>query len=89
MNTALMLCLLQEHLITMNTSIHTQAAIRTLSQAFAPLNCMIHAARKGSFSFTLVDKTGIAQYSQRLYPGQYNDDSLQQVIERTRQSLTA
>ena len=40
-------------------------------------------------SYTHLDKTGIAQYSQRLYPGQYNDESLQQVIERTRQSLTA
>ena len=67
-----------------------QRAIHTLHQAFAPMQCLIAAqSRKGSFSFTLVDKTGIAQYSQRLYPGQYNDDSLQQVIERTRQSLTA
>jgi len=85
-----MLCLLQEHLITMNTSIHTQAAIRTLSQAFAPLNCMIHAARKGSFSFTLVNEHGIARHSERLYPEQYESaEPLQAVIDRTRQALVA
>lgn len=90
MNTALMLCLLQEHLITMNTSIHTQAAISTLSQAFAPLNCMIHAARKGSFSFTLVNEHGIARHSERLYPEQYESaEPLQAVIDRTRQALIA
>ena len=65
------------------------SAVGTLSQAFAPLKCLIVAPRKGSFSFTLVNQAGIAQYSQRLYPGQYNGESLQQVIERTRQSLTA
>ena len=90
MNTALMLCLLQEHPITMNTSIHTQAAISTLSQAFAPLNCMIHAARKGSFSFTLVNEHGIARHSERLYPEQYESaEPLQAVIDRTRQALIA
>ena len=73
----------------MNTQHQIQKAISTLTHAFAPFDCRIQATRKGSFSFTLVDKTGIAQYSQRLYPGQYNDDSLQQVIERTRQSLVA
>ena len=65
-----------------------QNAVRTLSQAFAPLDCRIQAAHKGSFSFTLVDKAGIAQYSQRLYPGQYSNSSLEQVIARTKQSLT-
>lgn len=73
----------------MNTQHQIQKAIHTLSQAFAPLDCRIQAARKGNFSFTLVDNTGIAHYSQRLYRGQYSDESLQRVIERTRQSLTA
>ncbi|TBU86204.1 hypothetical protein [Phytopseudomonas dryadis] len=71
----------------MNTHHQIQVAIRTLSSAFAPLACHILAARKGSFSFTVVDHTGVAQHSQRLYPGQYSGDSLQNVIERTRQSL--
>ena len=75
--------------LRINAQHQIQKAISTLTHAFAPFDCRIQATRKGSFSFTLVDKTGIAQYSQRLYPGQYNDDSLQQVIERTRQSLTA
>ncbi|PWB32903.1 hypothetical protein DCO48_11940 [Pseudomonas sp. SDI] len=75
----------------MNQSTHTQAAIRTLTQAFAPLNCLIVAAsRKGSFSFTLVDDNGIAQHSERLYPEQYTSAApLQAVIDRTRQSLIA
>ncbi|MHC6224482.1 hypothetical protein ACYU03_06835 [Pseudomonas sp. X10] len=69
---------------------HFQVAVRTLSQAFAPLNCLILAPRKGSFSFTLVDEHGIACHSERLYPEQYNRaEPLQAVIERTRQSLTA
>ncbi len=80
---------LKETLRKMHTQHQIQKAISTLTHAFAPFDCRIQAARKGSFSFTLVDKTGIAQYSQRLYPGQYGDDSLQQVIERTRQSLIA
>ncbi|MGE8498777.1 MAG: hypothetical protein ACN6O6_14810 [Pseudomonas sp.] len=73
----------------MNTHHQLQDAIRTLSSAFAPFDCRILAARKGSFSFTVVNKAGIAQHSQRLYPGQYSEESLQQVIERTRQSLMA
>lgn len=67
-----------------------QAAIGTLSQAFAPLKCVIQAPRKGSFSFTLVDQYGIACHSERLYPEQYrNAAPLQAVIDRTRQSLVA
>lgn len=73
----------------MNTHQQIQDAIRTLTSAFAPLDCRILAARKGSFSFTIVNHAGIAQHSQRLYPGQYNGASLQKVIERARQSLTA
>ncbi|WP_250561964.1 hypothetical protein, partial [Pseudomonas sp. PAH14] len=45
-----------------------QVAFGTLSQAFAPLKCLIVAPRKGSFSFTLVDEHGIACHSERLYP---------------------
>ncbi|SDG31704.1 hypothetical protein SAMN05216381_3705 [Pseudomonas seleniipraecipitans] len=71
----------------MNTNQQIQTAIHTLSNAFAPLACHILAARKGSFSFTVVDHTGVAQHTQRLYPGQYSDDSLKGVIERTRQAL--
>ena len=39
----------------MSTQIQTQDAIRTLTNAFAPMNCLIMAARKGCFSFTLVN----------------------------------
>lgn len=73
----------------MTTQHQIQAAMRTLTQAFSPFDCRIMAARKGSFSFTIVNQAGIARHSQRLYPGQYSDESLQQVIERARQSLTA
>ncbi len=73
----------------MNSQQQIQDAIRTLSSAFAPLDCRILAARKGSFSFTIVNHAGIAQHSQRLYPGQYGSESLQQVIQRARQSLLA
>ncbi len=74
----------------MTHNAHTQAAIRTLSQAFAPLNCIILASRKNSFSFTLVDEHGIAQHSERLYPEQYTRaEPLQAVIDRTRQALIA
>ncbi|MFV3406700.1 MULTISPECIES: hypothetical protein [Pseudomonas] len=67
-----------------------QTAFGTLSQAFAPLKCLIVAPRKGSFSFTLVDEHGVACHTERLYPEQYNRaEPLQAVIERTRQSLTA
>ncbi|MBC3411646.1 MULTISPECIES: hypothetical protein [Pseudomonas] len=66
------------------------AAFGKLSQAFAPLTCLIVAPRKGSFSFTLVDEYGVACHTERLYPDQYNRaEPLQAVIERTRQSLTA
>lgn len=73
----------------MQTQQQIQDAIRTLASAFAPLDCRIMAARKGSFSFTIVNQAGIAQHSQRLYPGQYSGDHLQQVIARARQSLAA
>ncbi|MBH3430705.1 hypothetical protein [Pseudomonas alkylphenolica] len=74
----------------MTHSIHTQAAISTLSQAFAPLNCLILASRNGGFSFTLVNEHGIARHSERLYPEQYSQaEPLQAVIERTRQALVA
>lgn len=73
----------------MSTQYQIQAAIQTLAAAFAPLNCHIQAARKGCFSFTLVNEQGIARHSQRLYPGQYSSEPLQAVIERTRQALAA
>jgi hypothetical protein len=74
----------------MTTQIHTQDAIRTLTNAFAPMNCLIMAARKGCFSFTLVNEHGIARHSERLYPDQYSSaEPLQAVIERTRQALVA
>jgi hypothetical protein len=72
----------------MTTQIHTQDAIRTLTNAFAPMNCLIMAARKGCF--TLVNEHGIARHSERLYPDQYSSaEPLQAVIERTRQALVA
>eukprot|EP01133_Synstelium_polycarpum_P001055 gene1055-1198_t len=72
----------------MSTQIHTQDAIRTLTNAFAPMNCLIMAARKGCFSFTLVNEHGIARHSERLYPDQYSSaEPLQAVIDRTRQAL--
>ena len=73
----------------MNTQQQIQDAVSTLSRAFAPFDCRILAARKGSFSFTVVNQAGIAQHSQRLYPGQYSGPHLQQVIDRTRQVLKA
>ncbi|MCY1390619.1 hypothetical protein D3C76_772910 [compost metagenome] len=74
----------------MNTSIQIQEAIRTLSGAFAPLNCIIMAKRKNGFSFTLVNEHGIARHSERLYPQQYQKpEPLQAVIERVQSSLTA
>lgn len=73
----------------MSTQTQIQAAIRTLATAFAPLSCQIQAARKGCFSFTLVNEQGIARHSQRLYPGQYASAPLQEVIERARQALAA
>ncbi|MBS7660784.1 hypothetical protein I0D00_02315 [Pseudomonas lalucatii] len=73
----------------MNTQQQLRTAMHTLSSAFAPHDCRILAARNGSFSFTIVNHAGIAQHSQRLYPGQYGDESLQQVIRRARQTLRA
>jgi hypothetical protein len=74
----------------MNAQIQTQDAIRTLTKAFAPMNCLIMAARKGCFSFTLVKEHGNARHSERLYPDQYSSaEPLQAVIERTRQALVA
>lgn len=68
---------------------HIQNAIRTLSAAFAPFACHIQAVRNGSFSFTIVNDSGVARHSERLYPEQYSEDSLQRVIDRTRQSLAS
>ncbi|AZC19996.1 hypothetical protein [Pseudomonas sp. CMR5c] len=74
----------------MSSQIQTQNAIRTLTNAFAPLNCLIMATRKNGFSFTLVNEHGIARHSERLYPDQYSSaEPLQAVIERTRQALVA
>lgn len=74
----------------MTTHIQTQAAIRTLTNAFAPMDCLIMATRKGCFSFTIVNEHGIARHSERLYPDQYSSaEPLQAVIDRTRQALTA
>ncbi|MGH8433515.1 MAG: hypothetical protein ACRERX_03320 [Pseudomonas sp.] len=73
----------------MSTQHQVQDAIRTLSSAFAPLDCQIQAVRKGCFSFTIVNECGIARHSERLYPEQYSSGSLQQVIDRTRQVLAA
>ncbi|MBD8491476.1 hypothetical protein IFR09_05565 [Pseudomonas syringae] len=71
-------------------NVHTQHAISTLTHAFAPMNCLILASRKGSFSFTLVNEHGIARHSERLYPEQYASAApLQAIIDRTRQALAA
>ena len=54
------------------------------------MSCLIMAARKGCFSFTIVNEHGIARHSERLYPEQYSSaEPLQAVIERTRQALVA
>jgi len=74
----------------MTHTIHTQDAIRTLTSAFAPMNCLIMAARKGCFSFTVVNEYGVARHTERLYPEQYSSaETFQAVIDRTRQALTA
>ncbi|MBO3277046.1 hypothetical protein [Pseudomonas schmalbachii] len=74
----------------MNTPTQIQHAIHTLSSAFAPLNCIVMARKKDSFSFTLVNEHGIARHSERLYPQQYQKpEPLQAVIERIQSSLTA
>ncbi len=74
----------------MTHAIHTQDAIRTLTNAFAPLDCLINATRNGSFSYTLVDKHGVARRSERVYPEQYaSAGPLQAIIDRTRQALVA
>ena len=73
----------------MHTQHQIQDAMRILSDAFAPFACHIMAARKGNFSFTVVDQTGVAKHSQRLYPEQYSSEGLPRVIERARQSLRA
>jgi hypothetical protein len=68
-----------------------QMAMSTLSGAFAPHNCVIQApGTKGNFSFTVVNQHGVVCHTQRLYPDQYvGSDRLQQIIDRTRKSLTA
>lgn len=74
----------------MKKTIQIQEAIRTLKAAFAPLNCIILAPRKDSFSFALVDEHGVACHSERLYPQQYlADEPLQAVIARVQSSLAA
>ncbi|MDH4561272.1 MULTISPECIES: hypothetical protein [unclassified Pseudomonas] len=67
-----------------------QAAISTLTHAFAPFTCHITAARNGNFSFTIVNEFGVARHSERLYPEHYGDaDHLQNVIDRTHKALNA
>ena len=74
----------------MSTQIHTQDAIRTLTNAFAPMNCLIMAARKGCFSFTLVNEHGIAKHTERLYPQQYQGEApLNAVIQRVQATIAA
>ncbi len=74
----------------MKTTTQIQDAIHTLKSAFAPLNCIILAARKDSFSFTLVNEHGIARHSERLYPQQYQTpEPLKAVIKRVQSSLAA
>ena len=66
-----------------------QAAISTLTRAFAPLTCHITAARNGNFSFTIVNEYGVARHSERLYPEHYGDaGQLQHVIDRAQKALT-
>ncbi|WXL24027.1 hypothetical protein WG219_11750 [Ectopseudomonas mendocina] len=71
----------------MNTHHQIQDAVSTLTNAFAPLDCHILAPRNGSFSFTVVNKSGIARHTQRLYPGQYSQANLQQVIDRAKRAI--
>lgn len=67
----------------------TQDAIRTLTAAFAPFDCLIQATRKGNFSFTIVDQHGVACHSERLYPEQYDDSGkMEEVINRVRKKNT-
>ncbi|MBT8768438.1 hypothetical protein [Pseudomonas boanensis] len=73
----------------MNIHHKTQAAISTLTHAFAPFTCHITAARNGNFSFTVVNEHGVARHSERLYPEHYgNANRLQNVIDRAQKSLT-
>ncbi|WP_044872340.1 hypothetical protein [Pseudomonas sp. LFM046] len=66
-----------------------QAAISTLTSAFAPFTCHITAARNGNFSFTVVNEFGVARHSERLYPEQYGDaDHMKNVIDRAQKALT-
>ncbi|SZD43518.1 Uncharacterised protein [Pseudomonas aeruginosa] len=68
----------------------TQDAIRTLTAAFAPFDCLIQATRKGNFSFTIVDQHGVACHSERLYPEQYDDSGkMEAVINRVRKKTLA
>jgi len=74
----------------MKKSTQIQEAIGTLKAAFAPLNCIILAPRKDSFSFALVDEYGVACHSERLYPQQYQAaEPLQAVIARVQSTLAA
>lgn len=68
----------------------TQDAIRTLTAAFAPFDCLIQATRRGNFSFTIVDQHGVACHSERLYPEQYDDSGkMEEVINRVRKKTLA
>lgn len=72
----------------MQTYPQTHEAIRALTHAFAPMNCIIMAARNGNFSFTVVNEHGIARHSERVYAEQYaSPGPLQAIIDRTRQAL--
>jgi hypothetical protein len=73
----------------MNTNLQIKDAINTLTTAFAPFDCRILATRKNSFSFTVVNESGIARHTQRLYPGQYSQPNLLQVIEKAKQAIAA
>ena len=73
----------------MNTHHEIRDAINILSKAFSPFECHIVAARKSSFSFTVVNQSGIAKHTQRLYPDQYSRSNLQQVIDKAKQAISS
>ena len=74
----------------MNVNTQAETAIHTLSQAFAPLRCVIVATRNNSFSFSIVNEHGVARHTERLYSEQYAAPApLQAVNNRARQSLAA
>jgi hypothetical protein len=75
----------------MSIQFQAQAAMSALANAFAPHQCQFLAAtRKGNFSFTVINDSGVARHSERLYPDQYlGSGRLEKVIERAKKSLTA